>query len=140
MTNPQAYALLALVTVIWAGNFPLAKAGLAELGPLTLTATRALVTAPAPLALAERPWATLPRAGWAGWGAVLYAAAFGTVSHIWYYRCVRVVGAGRAAVFTNLTPFVVIARSALTLGEPIRWYHLMGATVVLAGVVLATAR
>jgi drug/metabolite transporter (DMT)-like permease len=55
MTNPQAYALLALVTAIWAGNFPLAKAGLAEPGPLTLTATRALVTAPAPLALAERP-------------------------------------------------------------------------------------
>ncbi len=291
MTNAQAYALLALVTVIWAGNFPLAKAGLAELGPLTLTATRALVTAPAllavvrvaygplpvfrrrdhvtfvtlalaglvgnttawywgmrytspvnagilgaaapvivvlasavwlhdplsrrnivgvgltaaavlltvthgslevlrtlsvnrgdviilgsqllwasytlytrantsslpsatvqagvyvvsatlltPLALLERPWATLPRAGWAGWGAVLYAAAFGTVSHIWYYRCVRMVGAGRAAVFTNLTPFVVIALSALTLGEPIRWYHLVGATVVLVGVVLATAR
>jgi drug/metabolite transporter (DMT)-like permease len=291
MTNAQAYALLALVTIIWAGNFPMAKAGLAELGPLTLTATRALVTAPAllaivraaygplpvlrrrdyvtfvtlslvglvgnttawywgmrytnpvnagilgaaapvivalasaawlhdplsrrnvvgvgltalavlltvshgslevlrtlsvnrgdviilgsqllwasytlytrattsslppatvqagvyvvsaallaPLALVERPWATLPRAGWAGWGAVLYAAAFGTASHIWYYRCVRVVGAGRAAVFTNLTPFVVIALSALTLGEAIRWYHLMGATVVLAGVVLATAR
>lgn len=291
MTSTQAYALLALVTVIWAGNFPLAKAGLVELSPLTLTATRALLTAPAllgivrvvygplpalrrrdyvtfvtlalaglvgnttawywgmrytspvnagiigaaapvlvalasaawlqdplsrrnvagvglaavavlltvshgslevlrtlsvnrgdviilgsqllwasytlysrantsslpsatvqagvyvvsaailaPLALFERPWATLPRAGWAGWGAVLYAAALGTVSHIWYYRCVRVVGAGRAAVFTNLTPFVVIVLSALTLGEPIRWYHLAGATIVLAGVALATTK
>ena len=291
MTNAQAYALLALVTVIWAGNFPLAKAGLAELSPVTLTATRALLTAPAllavvravygplpalrrrdyvtfvtlslaglvgnttawywgmrytspvnagilgaaapvivalvgavwlhdplsrrnivgialtavavlltvahgsldvlrtlsfnrgdiiilgsqllwttytlysranksalpsatvqagvyavsalillPLALFERPWVTLPRAGWAGWGAVLYAAAFGTVSHIWYYQCLRVVGAGRAAVFTNLTPFVVIVLSALTLGEAIRWYHLVGATVVLAGVVLATTK
>jgi drug/metabolite transporter (DMT)-like permease len=291
MTHGQAYALLALVTVIWAGNFPLAKAGLAELSPITLTATRALITAPAllaivravygpvpalrrrdyvtfatlalaglvgnttlwywgmrytspvnagilgaaapvivalasalwlhdplsrrnvagigltalavlltvshgsldvlralafnrgdliilgsqllwttytlysrantsalppasvqagvyvvaalvlaPLALFERPWVSLPRASWAGWGAILYAAAFGTVSHIWYYQCVRVVGAGRAAVFTNLTPFVVIALSALTLGEAVHWYHLVGATVVLAGVVLATAR
>ena len=291
MTHGQAYALLALVTVIWAGNFPLAKAGLSELSPITLTATRALVTAPVllaivrmvygpppplrrrdyatfvtlalaglvgnttmwywgmrytspvnagilgaaapvivavasalwlrdpltrrnvlgvaltalavlltvahgslkvlrtlsfnrgdiiilcsqllwtvytlysranksalpsatvqagvytvsalallPLALFEHPWASLPRAGWAGWGAILYAAAFGTVSHIWYYQCVRVVGAGRAAVFTNLTPFVVIALSALLLGVPIRWYHLVGATVVLAGVVLATAK
>jgi drug/metabolite transporter (DMT)-like permease len=291
MTHGQAYALLALVTLIWAGNFPLAKAGLAELSPITLTATRALVTAPVllaivravygplpalrrrdyvtfvtlalaglvgnttmwywgmrytsavnagilgaaapvvvavvsalwlrdpltrrnvlgvgltavavlltvahgslkvlrtlsfnrgdiiilcsqllwttytlysrankstlpsatvqagvytvsalallPLALFEQPWVSLPRAGWAGWGAVLYAAAFGTVSHIWYYQCVRIVGAGRAAVFTNLTPFVVIALSALLLGESIRWYHLVGATVVLAGVVLATAK
>jgi drug/metabolite transporter (DMT)-like permease len=291
MTHGQAYALLALVTVIWAGNFPLAKAGLAELSPITLTATRALLTAPAlvaivrmaygplpvlrrrdyvtfvtlalaglvgnttlwywgmrytspvnagilgaaapvivalasalwlrdplsrrnvigvvltalavlltiahgslavlrtlsfnrgdliilcsqllwttytlysranasvlppatvqagvyvvsamaltPLALFEHPWVSLPRAGWAGWGAVLYAAAFGTMSHVWYYQCVRVVGAGRAAVFTNLTPFAVIALSALTLGETVHWYHLVGATVVLAGVVLATAR
>ena len=37
--------------------------------------------------------------------AQAYALAFGTVSHIWYRR---MVGAGRAAVFTNLTPFVVI--------------------------------
>jgi drug/metabolite transporter (DMT)-like permease len=291
MTNSQGYALLAVVTVIWAGNFPLAKAGLAELDPITLTATRALVTAPAlvafvrarygplpplrrrdhvtfvtlsltglvgnttawywgmqyttavnagilgaaapvivalvgavwlhdpltrrniagvaltavavlvtiahgsvevlrtlsfnrgdiiilgsqllwttytlysrantsslppatvqagaclvsalvllPMALFERPWMTLPRAGWAGWGAVFYAAGLGTVSHIWYYQCVRVVGAGRAAVFTNLTPFVVIALSALLLGEAVRWYHLVGATAVLAGVVLATTR
>ena len=43
-------------------------------------------------------------------------------------------------MFTNLTPFVVIALSAFMLGEAIRWYHLVGATVVLAGVVLATAR
>jgi drug/metabolite transporter (DMT)-like permease len=94
----------------------------------------------APLALLERPWESLPRAGVAGWGAVLYAAALGTISHIWYYQCVRVVGAGRAAVFTNLTPFVVIALSWLMLGEPIRWYHLAGATVVIAGVALTTAR
>lgn len=291
MTVAQAYAVLALVTVIWAGNFPLAKAGLAELGPITLTATRALLSAPvlagavrllqgpvpalsrhdyttflvislaglvgnttlwywgmrftspvnagiigagapvivalagavwlrdrlstrnllgvvltflavlitisrgspetlldlsvnrgdviilssqaiwatytlysranrstlspaliqagatvvsavvlAPLSLVERPWISLARAGWAGWGAVLYAAIFGTVSHIWYYRCVRVVGAGRAAVFTNLLPFVVIALSWAMLGEPVRWYHLAGATVVIAGVALATAR
>jgi len=44
----QAYALLAIVTVIWAGNFPLAKAGLAQLSPVTLTAPRALLTAEAP--------------------------------------------------------------------------------------------
>ena len=71
---------------------------------------------------------------------MFYAGLFGTVSHIWYYQCVRVVGAGRAAVFTNLTPFVVIALSWLTLGEAIHWYHLAGATVVIAGVALATAK
>ena len=291
MTHAQGYALLALVVLIWAGNFPLAKAGLGELGPLTLTATRAALTAPVicgfvrlahgrwprlrrrdyvtfavlslaglvgntttwywglryttpanagivgaispvlvalvaarwlgdplsrinvlgigltavavvltitrgslevlrtlainpgdfiilfsqilwstytlyvrattstlppvvvqagayavsasvlvPLSLLERPWESLPRAGLLGWGAVLYAAALGTASHVWYYRCVRVVGAGRAAVFTNLTPFAVIALSWLTLGESIGWYHLAGATIVIAGVALTTRR
>jgi drug/metabolite transporter (DMT)-like permease len=291
MTAAQAYALLAVVTIIWAGNYPVAKAGLSELSPITLTATRALLTAPVlvavvramygalptlhrrdytafavislaglvgnttmwywgmqyttpinagilgsaspvlvtvasalwlrdhfswrnvigialtalavlitvargsfevlraltihrgdviilaaqllwaaytlysratrstlppavvqagayvisaaaltPLALLERPWPMLRHAGWAGWGAVIYAGLFGTVSHIWYYQCVRVVGPGRAAVFTNLSPFLVIGLSWLTLGEAIHWYHLAGATVVIAGVALATAR
>ena len=44
------------------------------------------------------------RAGLAGWGAILYAAVLGTASHVWYYRCVRAVGAGRAAVFPPQVP------------------------------------
>ena len=36
--------------------------------------------------------------------------------------------------------FTVIGLSWLILGEPIRWYHFVGATVVIGGVALATAR
>jgi drug/metabolite transporter (DMT)-like permease len=39
----------------------------------------------------------------------------------------------------NLTPFLVIG-FAWALGEPVRWYHLVGAMAVIAGVVLATSR
>lgn len=94
----------------------------------------------APLALLERPWSTLPAATWSGWGVVLYSAGPITLGHLWYYQAVRVVGAGRAAVFMNLIPFLVIAMSWLVLGEPIHWYHLAGATLVIAGVLLATRR
>jgi drug/metabolite transporter (DMT)-like permease len=291
MTHARAYGLLLLVTVIWAGNFPLGKLGLGELGPLTLTAARALIAAPllvaaarlsrgafptftrrdyriftvisltglvgnttvwywglkytspvaagilgasapvvvalvaaawlrdrlsplnilgivvtvlavvltiargsfevlrtlsfnkgdliilgsqvawvsytlygrantsalptvtlqagahvvsalvlVPLALFERPWESLARASWLGWGVILYSAGPITLGHLWYYQGIRAVGAGRAAVFMNLIPFLVIGLTWLLLGEPVRWYHAVGASAVIAGVVLATRR
>ncbi len=93
-----------------------------------------------PLALAVEGWRPLARAGWAGWGVVLYGAFPVTLGHLWFYQGIRAVGAGRAAVFTNLIPFLVIGLSWAILGEPIRWYHALGATVVIAGVVLTTTR
>jgi drug/metabolite transporter (DMT)-like permease len=40
----------------------------------------------------------------------------------------------------NLIPFLVIGLSWLLLGEAIRWYHPVGAVVVIGGVWLATRR
>jgi len=93
-----------------------------------------------PLALAVEGWTPLARAGWPGWGVVLYGAFPVTLGHLWFYQGIRTVGAGRAAVFTNLIPFLVIGLSWGILGELIRWYHAVGATVVIAGVVLTTRR
>jgi len=93
-----------------------------------------------PLALAVEGWRPLAGAGWPGWGVVLYGAFPVTLGHLWFYQGIRAVGAGRAAVFTNLIPFLVIGLSWAILGEPIRWYHAVGATVVLAGVVFTSRR
>ena len=46
MTHARAYGLLALVVMIWAGNYPLGKAGLSEFGPITLTFARAVIAVP----------------------------------------------------------------------------------------------
>jgi drug/metabolite transporter (DMT)-like permease len=126
MTHRRAYALLLLVTVLWAGNFPFGKLALNELGPFTLTA--------------ERPWASLAQASVVGWGVILYAAGPLTLGHVLYYRGVSVVGAGRAAIFMNLIPFLVIGLSWLFLGERVYWYHLVGATAAIAGVGLVTTK
>jgi drug/metabolite transporter (DMT)-like permease len=40
----------------------------------------------------------------------------------------------------NLVPFLVLGLSWLMLGEPIRWYHLVGAAGVIARVALSTRR
>jgi drug/metabolite transporter (DMT)-like permease len=94
----------------------------------------------APLALAERPWESLARASWVGWAVIAYSAGPITLGHLWYYQALRVVGAGRAAIFTNLMPFEVLALSWLLAGEPVRGYHLAGAAAVITGVILATRR
>jgi drug/metabolite transporter (DMT)-like permease len=93
-----------------------------------------------PLALLERPWQSFAGASWVAVVVVLYSALLGTPAHIAFYQAVRTVGPGRAAVFTNLIPFLVLGLSWLMVGEPIRWYHWIGACVVIAGVALTTRR
>ena len=118
------------------------RATTTQLAPVTIMAGAHVVSSALllPLALFAEGWAPLAHAGRAGWGVVLYGAFPVTLGHLWFYQGIRTVGAGRAAVFTNLMPFLVIALSWAILGEPIRWYHVVGATVVIAGVVLTTRR
>ncbi len=53
MSERRAYLLLLAVILFWAGNFPLGKLALGELGPVTLTAGRAVIAAPILLAVAR---------------------------------------------------------------------------------------
>jgi drug/metabolite transporter (DMT)-like permease len=46
MNDRQAYATLLLVILFWAGNYPVGKLGVGNLGPLTLTGGRALLAGP----------------------------------------------------------------------------------------------
>jgi drug/metabolite transporter (DMT)-like permease len=101
---------------------------------LYLVSTAVLV----PLALLEHPWTALTRATAGTVVAVLYAAVVVTVSHIAFYWGMRAVAAPVAALTANLLPFEVLLLSWLFLGEPVSWFHVVGALVVIAGVVLAT--
>jgi len=93
-----------------------------------------------PLSLLERPWLSLPQATLGTLLAVLYAAILVTVSHIWFYWGIRVVSAPVASLTVNLIPLEVLAVSWLLIGEPVTWAHLVGALVVIGGVLLATRR
>src|SRR5215471_7644071 len=53
MNDRRAYAILLLVILFWAGNYPVGKLGVGDLGPLTLTGGRALVAGPLLLAVAR---------------------------------------------------------------------------------------
>ena len=87
--------------------------------------------------LVDGPWPS-PAAAPLGWGVMLYGAIPITIAHLWYYRVIRRLGPGRTAAFMNLMPFVVIAMSWALVGETVHTYHLAGAALVIAGVVLTT--
>jgi len=126
--------------ILWVIYTLYSRANLSTFSPLQMLAGAHVVAAGLllPLALLERP-AEL-RARLVGFSVVLYSALLGTPGHIAFYQAVRTVGPGRAAVFMNLIPFLVLGLSWLMLGEPIRWYHLVGAMGVIAGVALTTRR
>jgi drug/metabolite transporter (DMT)-like permease len=128
--------------IAWVTYTLYSRAHSASRGPATLQAGAHVISAAVllPLCLTERPWAALGHASWAGWAVVVYSAGPITLGHLWYYQCVRVVGAGKAAIYMNVMPFLVIGLSWAMLGETLRWYQAIGACVVIAGVILATRR
>lgn len=127
---------------IWAFYSVYARHVARQFSPMIVTTGTYLVSAAflVPMSLVERPWVTLPAITLGGILAVLYAAFVVTLSHLWFYWGIRVVSAPVAALSVNLIPFQVIAMSWLLLDEPITWIHVVGALVVIAGVLLATRK
>jgi drug/metabolite transporter (DMT)-like permease len=125
---------------LWVVYTLYSRANLSTLSPLQMLAGAHVVAAGLllPLALVERPWQAFAHASWVSFSVVLYTALLGTPAHIAFYHAVRLVGPSRASVFMNLIPFMVLGLSWLMLGEPIRWYHWVGAIGVIAGVLLTT--
>ena len=84
---------------------------------------------------------SIPPQAWSltvGW-SLLFMGLFGTVvAFVWFYDGVMVVGAGRAAIFTNLVPVFAVAFGALFLGEPILPSMVIGGGVAIFGVILAS--
>lgn len=128
--------------LLWVAYTLYSRANRSTLSPLQMLAGVHLVSAAVlfPLALFERPWHSLAAISWVGVTVVLYSALLGTPSHIGFYQAVRTVGPGRASAFMNVVPFLVLGLSWLLLGETIRWYHVLGAAGVIAGVALTTRR
>jgi drug/metabolite transporter (DMT)-like permease len=125
---------------IWAAYSVYARQVSRQFPPTVITAgTYIMSTAMlVPISLIERPWTTLPHLTLGTVLAILYAAILVTISHIWFYWGMRVVSAPVASLTVNLLPLEVLAFSWLMLGEPITWAHVLGALVVIGGVVLAT--
>jgi drug/metabolite transporter (DMT)-like permease len=74
------------------------------------------------------------------WGYLLYSGVVGTAlaNLAWYFAIGR-IGQSRASPFLYLLPIFGVLSSALMLGEPLGWWHLIGLLLVIAGTRLGTA-
>jgi drug/metabolite transporter (DMT)-like permease len=69
-------------------------------------------------------------------GSSLLALAF---SYIVWYTAVQRMGSARTAMYSNLTPIVAMAVAAIWLGERVGPGQLLGAALILTGLVLTRA-
>ena len=73
-----------------------------------------------------------------GWGIIAYVSLFPSlIAQICYMRAIEMVGAGRAALFTNLLPVFGALLSVAVLGEPFGIYHAVALIMVVGGIMIA---
>ena len=71
------------------------------------------------------------------WISLAYLGLVGTVlAFIWYYEGVIALGVTRTAIFNNLVPVFALLLSVTVLQESVPVYTWIGATLVVAGVIL----
>jgi drug/metabolite transporter (DMT)-like permease len=132
-------AMLLGCAVLWAVYTTASKPFLGRFSPLKLTGW-SMVAGTIPLILISIPdlrrqdWSTVPPLVWA---ALLFSAVFAvTVGYTIWYSSVQRVGNARTAVYSNLTPIVAILFAWLTLGDALAPVQLLGAAIVLAGLIV----
>ena len=85
-------------------------------------------------ALLRQEWSLVDRVSWAG---LLYSAYFSIgLAYLLWYRGVSRLGGSRTAIYSNLTPVVALAAGALWLGEQLTLQSVLGAVLVIGGVML----
>ncbi len=142
--NPGDLLLVAAVAC-WAVYTVAGRSLFRRYRPVTVTAhTYFVATALAlPLAAGEAavPGAAALPGSWTIWAALLFLGTVCSVlGFVWWNEGVAVLGPSRTAVFSNLVPVSGLVLGALLLGEAVTGVHLVGAALVITGVVLTVRR
>ncbi len=127
--------------IAWAVYSLLGKAVMDRYSALASTAYGALTGAIilTPLALALAPWGPTLRMGPAGWASLAYLTVFATVlGFVFWNEGLRHVELSRGSVMLNAVPFWGALTGSALLGERLGWKDLLGAALVVGGVLLAS--
>lgn len=127
----------------WVSYSLIGKAAMSRISPLRavtgscLTGTAALLI---PALLSGLP-SSLPEYPLPAWSALFFLGFFGTVlGFIWYYEGIRSIGPSRASVFINFVPLSGVILGALILDEAIDETVMLGALLIIGGVMLTNWR
>jgi drug/metabolite transporter (DMT)-like permease len=125
--------------MMWGAYTTFSKPLLARYSPLKLTAltmvagTSVLVLVSAP-ALVHQNWSAISITAW---GGLFYSTSMAVaVAYVVWYTSVQRVGSARTAIYSSLTPVVAVMVAWIALGDRMTPLQIMGAVVVLAGVLL----
>ena len=78
------------------------------------------------------------RVTWVGWGCLIYVAVVAQcAAYLAWFRALKLLPAGVAAMGSLLVPVIGVFSSGLLLGEPLGVRHLAALVLTLGGVVLA---
>lgn len=132
----RAWALLALVVLLWGVNWPVMKVGLEYIPPLTFAAVRLLLGALTLFVVAAAA-GVLRFPARNDWPVVL---SVGLVQMALFLGLITValqfVPAGRSAILAYTTSLWVVPLAAIVLGEPVDRYRGMGMALGLLGVLV----
>ncbi|WP_277350668.1 DMT family transporter [Acididesulfobacillus acetoxydans] len=79
--------------------------------------------------------------GWSGWLLILYMGGVITgLANLFNLYGIKLIGSGRAAIYGNMSPVFGILLSGVILGERLAWYHWVGFTLVMTGVVCGVSQ
>jgi drug/metabolite transporter (DMT)-like permease len=108
-----------------------------RLNALTALVGAVLLGATGSWQLAHQNWHVGPLA----WAAVAYGPlASAAFCNLLWFKAVRNVGAGRAALYVNMQPFLGAVFAVLVLSETMHALQIVGAFVVGAAILLVRAR
>lgn len=134
---------IVLAAVCWAAYSVLLKHWSSALPPLARLVAIATggVLVLVPFTLLEAWLQPGPPLGGAALGLVLLAALLpGVISYGAYSYLQRELGASRTALIMYLAPLYAALGAWAVLGEPPRWFHAVGAVLILPSIWLATRR
>ncbi len=105
-----------------------------NLHALTMWSGTALLVGAALPAMWRVPWDGVPGLGWL---AIAYSGLGALVlAYIFWYRGVRILGPTRTAMYANVQPAIALLVAWILLGEVPTLWQVVGATLILAGIVL----
>ena len=132
-------ALLLAASICWAAYTVLSKPYLDRYTPLRITGTTMvlgtifldLLAIPS---MATQKWIEVSPTGWIG---LAYSFGFAIVlGYVLWEIGIQRIGAGKTAIYQNLTPVIATISSYLFLGETLNGLQIVGAGMVFLGIYL----
>jgi len=140
-SNLKGVAAVLVATLGWSTYPLLARRIVQERGPIFVSAYMFFIGLLIMLPISDGAFTVMGSLSLTTWGAVLFLALFCTVlGYVFYNRSLQILGATTTMAYLYLIPVVAVFFGWLILGESIHLELVLGAVMVILGVVAINLR